>query len=120
MKVVRNLLKLWYLLTYRFRKSRITVQQALLSGDNSFIDIRYGLSRPDKINPKSKPYIINEKTQDHLNLLHLAKFGAIQTKLRKGTYTGIMLFYNKDTSIKKGDLITLWWDTLNTSTIEVK
>lgn len=80
-----------------------------MSGDGIFIDIRYWLSRPDKINPTTTPYIITAQNQK-LGLMHISKFGVIKSKHRKHTNTGILLFYNKNKVVSNGDKFTLCWE----------
>lgn len=111
MKIIKLIYKLWYLLTYRFVRQKLTVLQSSFSGDNSFVDIRYWLSRPDKITPKTRPYLLTAQNQK-LGLMSFSKFGMMQTKLRKHTNTGIFIFYNKNKAISRGDNVTLCWDSL--------
>lgn len=111
--------KLWYLSTYRFARPKMIVKQASFSGDESFIDIRYWLSRPDIIDPKSNPYLLTEADQK-LVLMHFAKLGAIKSRMGKHTNTGILLFYNKNHAVKKGDSIKLYWNGMVAENIEIK
>lgn len=112
-------IKLFYLITYHFVRPKLIVLQANFSGDESFIDIRYWLSRPDKINHKITPYLLTTNNQ-RLGLMHLSKFGAVRSQLRKHTNNGIILFYNKDHAVRKGDKIALYWDGFKADDIEVK
>lgn len=107
----QSIIKLWYYLTYRFTKPKLMVTKAVFSGDESFIDIRYWLSRPDKINTKSTPYLL---TSDHqkIGLMHISKFGAVKSRMRKHTNSGILLFYNSNHAINYGTRFTLYWDNL--------
>jgi len=118
-RIMKLINHLRYLIIYRFVRPKLTVPHANFSGDGSFIDIRYWLSRPDKINPKISPYLITAQNQK-LFLLHLSKFGVIKSKSRKHTNTGILLFYNKNQAVRTGDCVKLYWDGLNTEDIYVK
>ena len=115
----KRLYKLWYLITYRLIQPKLRISLASLSGDGIFIDIRYWLSRPDKINPKTTPYIITDQNQK-LGLMHISKFGAIKSKLRKHTNTGILLFYNKNKIVSIGDKVTLYWDVFRVEIVLLK
>lgn len=115
----KYLQKLYYRMTYHFVRPKMIVLQATFSGDESFIDIRYWLSRPDKINPKTSPYLLTGENKK-LGLLHISKFGAVKTNIRKHTNSGIVLFYNRDHAVNKGDKITLYWDGFKIENIEVQ
>jgi hypothetical protein len=115
----RYFTKLWYLLTYRFVRPKIQITKANFSGDENFIDIRYWLSRPDKIDPKSKPYLLTASNQK-LVLMHFTKFGVIKSKMRKHTNTGIILFYNRHHIVSKGDHVQLYWNGMAVKDIELK
>jgi hypothetical protein len=111
---------LWFLLTYRFKRPKLTVLNASFSADDSVIDIRYWLSRPDKIDPKTRPYLINAQNQK-LGLMYFPKFGVMQSKIRKHTNTGILLFYNKNKTINiDNNRVTLCWDGLKAENIVVQ
>jgi hypothetical protein len=114
----RYISKLWYLLTYRLIRPKMLVTQAFFSGDESFIDVRYWLSRPDKIDPKSNPYLLTASGQK-LVLMHFTKLGVIKSKMQKHTNTGIMLFYNKNHTVNKGDRVKLYWNGMMTENIEI-
>lgn len=111
MKAVKRISNLWYRATYRFTRPTIKVLKASFSGDGSFVDVRYWLSRPDLLNSKITPYLITAQNQ-RLELMHLSKFGAIKSRNRKHTNTGILLFYNKDMVVVKGDRVMLYWGEL--------
>lgn len=96
-------------MTYRFIRPKLKVSQASMSGDGILIDIRYWLSRSDKINPKATPYILTSQNQK-LGLMRVSRFGVIKSKIRKHTNTGILLFYNKNNVVSIGDKVTLYWD----------
>jgi hypothetical protein len=115
----KSVSKLWYRITYRFIKPRLVITQASFSGDESFIDIRYWLSRPDKLNFKISPYLLTACNQK-IGLMHFSKFGVIKTKMHKHTNTGIILFYNMNHSVSKGDIVTMYWDSFKIDHIEVK
>lgn len=119
MNIKKNISQLWYMVIYRFIRPMLKVTRASFSGDEMFIDIRYWLSRPDKINPKILPYLVT--AQNHkIDLMHLSKFGLIKSKIRKHTNTGILLFYNKNKTVRIGDSVTLFWDGLKAENIVVK
>ena len=119
MIMIKFICNLLYLVTYRFVRPKIVIDHASFSGDKMFIDIRYWVSRPDKIDPKSNPYLITEQNQK-LGLMHFSKFGAIKSKIRKHTNTGILLFYNQNKTVITGDRVTLYWDGLKAENIVVQ
>ena len=107
MKLIKWLIKVWKLITYRFKSEKLYILKAQLSGDGSFIDIRYSLSRPDRIKSKEHIYLIDEKSGKKFYLMRLPRFGAIQTKHKKFQNTGILLFRNIENKIKPGSNFTL-------------
>lgn len=119
MKIYEYLSKLFYLITYRFRRARIQVNQAILSGDNSFIDIRYWLSRPDKVHGNFPIYLVDESSKEKLGLMRVTKFGFIRTKHSKHQSMGILLFYNRNNIINHESQITLHFGSLNVKNIKV-
>lgn len=119
MKIKKKIYSLCYLIIYRFVQPKLIVTQCSFSGDGSFIDIRYWLSRPDKINPKISPYIITAQNE-RLVLMNFSKFGVVKSKFRKHTNSGILLFYNKNKEVSIEDDITLYWDGLIAENIVMK
>src|SRR5689334_8234676 len=119
LKIVELILKLWYYITYRFRKSKISIVKATLSGDGSFIDIRYWLSRPDKADGRLPVLLTDAKTGDRFQLMRLTKFGVIQTKHNKYQHIGVLLFYNRGNKIKPGSKVHLFYSPFNVKNIEV-
>lgn len=120
MNLFKKIIKLFYLLIYRFQKPKIFVYEALLSGNGSFVDIRYWLSRPDQVNFKASIYLIYDETGEKLNLMKIAKFGAIRTRHNKLKNTGVLLFYNRNGLIKHGSKVTIHLDKLIATSVEVK
>lgn len=119
MKIKLWIYKIWYLLTFKFRKVRITIVSAQLSGDGSLVDIRYWLSRPDKLRKNSKVYLIDETTKQRLYPANVAKFGTIRTKHGKHTTNGVVLFYNRNNIIKAGSKVILVFDSYLSEQTEV-
>lgn len=118
-KIKKMINNLWYRVGYRFVRPKIIITGASFSGDGMFIDLRYWLSRPDKLNSKISPYLITANNQK-LVLMHFSKFGVIKSRLRKHTNTGILLFYNKDKAVNIGESVTLYWDGLKSEDVVVK
>jgi hypothetical protein len=115
----KRLLKIWHVITYRFRKEKIYINQTRLSGNGSFIDIRYHLSRPDKALGRFPVYLIEEETGQRFELMRLTKFGPIQTKHNKYQHTGVLLFRNRDNVLKPNSMVTLIWGKLHTEHIKI-
>ncbi len=111
MKIKLWIYKIWYLLTYKLRKARITIRSAQLSGDGSLVDIRYWLSRPDKLQENFNAYLIDEATKQRLYPAYFTKFGTIKTKHGKHKTNGVVLFYNRDNIIKAGSKVILVFDS---------
>lgn len=109
-KVKYWIYKIWYLLTFKFRKARISIISSRLSGDGSLIDIRYWLSRPDKLRKNFNVYLLDETTKEKLYPANFVKFGTIRTKHGKNTPNGVVLFYNRDNIIKAGSKVILIFD----------
>lgn len=107
------------MMTYRFRSERIHVIQALLSGDGSFVDLRYRLSRADKALGRFSVHIVDEETGKRLELVRLAKFGTVRTRHNRLQSLGILLFYNRDKIIRNGSMVTLFFDKLRAEHVEV-
>jgi hypothetical protein len=104
----------------RFRRTEIRITQALLSGNNSFIDIRYCLSRPDLVKGKIPIYLIDEITGQKFQLMILPKYGKIRTKHSKYQTTGILLFRNQNGIVKPSSRVTVVFGSLVAKHIEVK
>lgn len=119
MKIYNYLSQLLYLITYRFRRAKIQVNQAILSGDSSFIDIRYWLSRPDKVQGNFPIYIVDESSGRKLGLMSLAKFGFIRSRHSKHQSLGILLFYNQNNIIHHGSQIAIHFGSLIAKDIKV-
>lgn len=119
LKIGDWLLVMWRLLTYRFRKTNIHVNQALLSGSGSFVDIRYWLSRPDQVKGSVPIYLIHEETSERFELMRLAKLGPVKTRHKKYQLAGILLFRNRNNTIKSGSKVTLIFGPLKATHIEV-
>lgn len=111
--------KIWYLISYRFIKPKLRVDRAILSGDGSFIDIRYWLSRPDKVQGRMAVYLIEEATGEKFELMRFSKFGPIRTRHSKYKTTGILLFRNRNYKIRAGTNVTLVFGPLHAKNIEV-
>lgn len=120
MKPPKWLIKIWYLITRRFIRPRIHVIQVLLSGNGSFIDVRYWLSRPEKARGRIPVCLINEVTGERFYLMKLAKFGTIRTRHVKNQQAGILLFRNRNNSIKRGSKITLIYGPFQVKHLEIQ
>ena len=120
MKLITRIKKFIYIIVSKFRKPKIEVYQALFSGNGSFIDIRYWLSRPDMVNPKGNIYIVHDESGEKLFLMKIAKFGAIRTVHNKYKNSGILLIYNRNGLVKRGSMITLHLDNLTALGVEVQ
>jgi len=115
-----NLIKrLLVTLRYGFRRNRIVVTQAVLSGRGSFVDIRYWLSRPDKIIPQTKIYLIHQETGAHLEIMKLARIGPLQTNHACLAKTGTALFRNRNGLVSPGSKVSLVLGNIRTDNIEV-
>ena len=123
MKKIRHILeiirKILYLITCRFRKSEIRIIKAVLSGDGSFVDIRYWLSRPELFTGNIPVSMVCEQTGQRFELMRLPKFGMVRTKHEKRLSTGILLFYNRDRKLCSGSCITLFFGSLCAKNVKV-
>lgn len=119
MKMNYWIYKIWYLLTFKLKKARVSIISARLSGDGSLIDIRYWLSRPDKLRKKFNVYLLDETTKEKLYPANFVKFGTIRTKHGKNTPNGVVLFYNRDNIIKAGSKVVLIFDSFLSEQVEV-
>lgn len=107
MKLIKWLIRVWYLITYKFKSEKLNILKAQLSGDGSFIDIRYSLTRPDLLKSKEPIYLIDEVSGKKYYIMRLPRYGTIQTKHNKSQHTGILLFRNIDNKLKSGSNFTL-------------
>lgn len=119
MKIKYWIYKTWYLLTLKLRKAKISIISARLSGDGSLIDVRYWLSRPDKLGKYYNIYLLDETTKEKLYPTNFVKFGTIRTKHGKTTNNGVVMFYNRDNKIKAGSKVILNIDSLLSNKVEV-
>lgn len=120
MKFYMWLRKIWLLVIYRFRQPKIQITKAQLSGNNNFIDIRYRLSRPDKIKGITPICMKEGETGQILHLMNLPKFGAVRTKHSKYQTSGILLFRNQNNIIKLGSKVTIMYGSLKVNNIEIE
>lgn len=120
MKLFKKIKRLMYFFIYKLKKPIINVYEATLSGNGSFVDIRYWLSRPNMINPKGTVYLIDEETGGKLYLMRIAKFGTIRTQHNKHQATGVLLFNNQNGLIKAGSRVSVHLDTLVAANVEIK
>jgi hypothetical protein len=112
--------KLLYRFFYLLRKPDIYIYEAKLSGDGNLIDIRYWLSRPDKLNSNCSIFLTDDDTGEKLRMLQIPKFGAIQTRHSKHLNAGNLLLYNRNGLVKSGSKVTLHFDNLFVRGIAVK
>lgn len=118
--VIQWVMKIWYLLTYRFKREKLYIIKAQLSGEGSFIDIRYRITRPDRAKNRELIYLVDEKSEKKFYIMKLPRYGAIQTKHRRYQNTGILLFRNLENTIKSGSKITLVFGKLEVRDIIIK
>jgi hypothetical protein len=107
MRIKHRINRLWFMLTSKFRRTRIVITSARLSGDGSFVDIRYWLSRPDKLMRNSDVYLLDAATKEKFYTANIRKCGKIRTRHGKYTANGVILFYNRDNIVKKGSKVIL-------------
>jgi len=119
-KLLNFLKRLLMMLRYGFRRNRIMVTQAVLCGKGSFVDIRYWLTRPDKISPQTKIYLIHQETGTHLEVMKLARIGPLKTNHAVlANNTGTALFRNRNDLVRPGSKVSLVLGNLRTDNIEV-
>jgi len=106
LKILFQIKRIWSLFYCRFRKNKLVITRAALSGNGSLIDVRYWLSRPDKINPQAKIYLIHPETGTRLGIMNLAKIGPVKTNHTERTETGMVLFRNSNNLIKSGSQVS--------------
>lgn len=119
MKLKCWIYKLWYLTTMKLRKARISIISARLSGDGSLIDVRYWISRPDKLRKNYNVVLLDETTKEKLYPSNFVKFGKIRTKHGKTTTNGVVIFYNRNNIIKAGSKVTVIFDSFFSEQAEV-
>lgn len=112
-------MKILYLFFCRLKKERIYITKAQLCGDGSFINVKYELTRPDKVKGKESIYLIEEQTCKRFYLMRLPRYGLIQTKHNKYQHSGILLFCNSDRTIKSESKVTLVFGKLEAKHIKV-
>jgi hypothetical protein len=83
------------------------------------VDIRYWLSRPDKLNPHTKTYLLDKETGAHLLVMKLARIGPLQTNHALLTDTGSALFRNRTGLISRGSKVCLVLGNLKSDYVEV-
>jgi hypothetical protein len=104
---------------YRFKKEKIYIKSAQLSGDGSFIDIRYELTRPDLVNRTEKILLIDEQTKKEFYLMQIQRYGLVKTNHNKYQKSGILLFRNNDNLIKSESTVTLIFGKLKVKNIKI-
>jgi len=106
LKILYQIKRIWSLLYCCFRKNKIVITRAVRSGNGSFIDVRYWLSRPDKINPQAKIYLVHPETGIRLGVMNLAKIGPLKTNHTERAEPGVVLFRNSNNLIKSGSQVS--------------
>ncbi len=112
MKLLNKIKKRLLYFIYKFMKPKLHIIEALLSGDGSFVDIRYWISKPSALNPRGDVFLTDKESGNKLFLLRVAKIGAVRTRHNKRNTTGVLLFYNKDGLVKSGSKVSLCLDSL--------
>ncbi|WP_203364224.1 hypothetical protein [Bacillus sp. REN10] len=112
--------RIWYLSIIRLRRRKLEVTAAFLSGNGSFVDVRYRLTRPDKAEGRSHIFLIDEASGEVLPLMVLPKQGAVRTKHKNDQRTGVLLFRNQKHFIKSGSKVTLVFGQFVVKNIEIK
>lgn len=100
----------------RFKKQSISVISASISADGSLIDIRYFLTRPDKVNKDENILLIEESTNLNLEVARATKNG-MQNNRRN--YNGMLLFNNKNNHVRHGSMVTLVFSGIKVEHIEI-
>jgi len=119
LKILNFIKRIWSLLCYCFRKNKIVVTRAALSGNGSFIDIRYWLSRPDRINPQTKIYLVHPETGTRLGVMKFPKFGPVNTKHTALEENGVVLFRNSNNLITSGSQVSIILGKLKVDHIKI-
>lgn len=119
MKNINLLKKLWNKLTYRFRTPKVCVTRAQLSGNDSFVDIRYRVIRPNKIKGIALIYLIDEATGEKLNLMKIPRYGSVKTKHSSNQEEGVLLFRNLNKTVNNKSKLTLVYDKYKVEHIEM-
>jgi len=118
--IINWLLYLWRSITYRLIKPVIKVTRVSLSGDKNFLDIRYWLSRPDKVKGVFPVSLVDENTGEQFQLMRIAKYGIVRTKHKnKFHHSGIMLFRNRNNAIQSGSKVTVIFGSLQANHVKV-
>lgn len=118
-RILNMLKRLWLKLRYCFIREQIVVTGAFLSGDGSFVAIRYWLSRPDKISPQTRCYLIHQETGRRLEIMRLTKIGFIKTNHATLAKNGNILFRNQGNIITPGSKVSFVMGSLKIGNIEV-
>ncbi|MFZ5969645.1 MAG: hypothetical protein ACOYVK_20995 [Bacillota bacterium] len=118
-KVKNWLSNKWFTLIYPFKKPKLKVIQLQLSGDGRFIDVRYWLSRPDKMKKTTEIYLIDEESGIKCSLVKIPKYGYVRTRHRYKRSMGILLFHNLDNTIRYGSKVTLFLGPFRLEHMEV-
>jgi hypothetical protein len=119
LKILYQIKRIWSLLYCCFRKNKIVITRSVLSGNGSFIDVRYWLSRPDRINPQTKIYLVHPETGTRLGVMNLAKIGPVKTKHTELAETGVVLFRNSNKLITSGSQVSIILGKLKVDNIEI-
>jgi hypothetical protein len=101
-------------LSFYFRKSRIHVSRAMLSNCNSSIDVRYWLTRPDKVKDSIPIYIVKKDTGEKFFLEKIIKYGETKTRHKVYNSMGALVFTNSNHALKSGEKVILCYGNLKT------
>lgn len=101
---------------FKFKKQSISVISASISADGSLIDIRYNISKSDKINNNEKVFLIDEGTNSNLPAVSAAKNGLKRTN---HNLKGMLLFNNKGFRVQPGSFVTLVFGNIKIEHIKI-
>lgn len=120
MKLLIEIKNLLYFLKNKYQKSKVHIYEASLIGNGSIVDIRYWLTRPDKVIHNGNIYLVDEETGVKIFLIRISKYGVMRTRHNNSTITGILLFYNQNRIVKPGSKISVCLDNLTATNVDVK
>lgn len=121
MSRIQNKLKeLWLRFFYFFIRQQLVVTRAFLTGDGSFVAIRYRLTRPDKISPRTRCCLIHQNTGTRLEIMKLAKIGCIKTNHTTLAKNGNVLFWNRDNIVTPGSKVIFVMGNLKVDNIKTE
>lgn len=89
-------------------KPPLEILQAELTGDGSFVDVRFRMNKLGKFRGKCDAYLVDEASGERVTVATTPKIGTLYSRWADGSpTTGYVLFLNSRGVVKEGSYVTV-------------